>query len=148
MRNRIITTSSASLILGQLAVSSIYAQDTAEAVDATQNTSLFGLLQQGGWAMFPLGLTALFMFFQSAGLQRFCWRCSRLIHVDCTVVPAMLAGVFLVYLTARTWTSGVASATFASQVARAMRGGVRLLLAHEADAERERTREKEVARCV
>ncbi len=45
-------------------------------------------------------LAALFMFFQSAGLQRFCWRCSRLIHVDCTVVPAMLAGVFLVYLTA------------------------------------------------
>ena len=42
-------------------------------------------------------LAALFMFFQSAGLQRFCWRCSRLIHVDCTVVPAMLAGVFLVY---------------------------------------------------
>ena len=54
MRNRTITTSSASLILGLLAVSSVYAQDTAEAADATQNTSLFGLLQQGGWAMYPL----------------------------------------------------------------------------------------------
>ena len=70
MRNRTITTSSASLILGLLAVSSIYAQDTAEAADATQNTSLFGLLQQGGWAMFPLGLTALFMFF----LIFYCWK--------------------------------------------------------------------------
>ena len=70
MRNRIITTSSASLILGLLAVCSIYAQDTAEAVNATQNTSLFGLLQQGGWAMFPLGLTALFMFF----LIFYCWK--------------------------------------------------------------------------
>ena len=29
----------------------------------TESTSLLGLLQQGGWAMFPLGLTALFMFF-------------------------------------------------------------------------------------
>lgn len=37
---------------------------------ATQQTSLFGLLQQGGWAMFPLGLTALFMFF----LIFYCWR--------------------------------------------------------------------------
>ena len=70
MRNRIITTSSASLILGLLAVSSIYAQDVTEAADATQNTSLFGLLQQGGWAMFPLGLTALFMFF----LIFYCWK--------------------------------------------------------------------------
>ena len=70
MRNRTITTSSASLILGLLAVSSVYAQDTAEAADATQNTSLFGLLQQGGWAMFPLGLTALFMFF----LIFYCWK--------------------------------------------------------------------------
>ena len=70
MRNRTITTSSANLILGLLAVSSVYAQDTAEAADATQNTSLFGLLQQGGWAMFPLGLTALFMFF----LIFYCWK--------------------------------------------------------------------------
>ena len=70
MRNRTITTSSASLILGLLAASSIYAQVAAEAEDATQNTSLFGLLQQGGWAMFPLGLTALFMFF----LIFYCWK--------------------------------------------------------------------------
>ncbi len=70
MRNRTITTSSASLILSLLAVSSIYAQDAAQAADATQNTSLFGLLQQGGWAMFPLGLTALFMFF----LIFYCWK--------------------------------------------------------------------------
>jgi biopolymer transport protein ExbB len=36
----------------------------------TSNTSLLGLLQQGGWAMYPLGLTALFMFF----LIFYCWR--------------------------------------------------------------------------
>lgn len=34
------------------------------------STTLLGLLQQGGWAMFPLGLTALFMFF----LIFYCWR--------------------------------------------------------------------------
>ena len=70
MRNRTITTSSASLILGLLAVSSIYAQDVTKAADPTQNTTLLGLLQQGGWAMFPLGLTALFMFF----LIFYCWK--------------------------------------------------------------------------
>ena len=39
----------------------LWAQDVAE--NSTEKTSLLGLLQQGGWAMFPLGLTALFMFF-------------------------------------------------------------------------------------
>lgn len=44
------------------------AQDAAP--PAESSTSLFGLLQQGGWAMYPLGLTALFMFF----LIFYCWR--------------------------------------------------------------------------
>ena len=39
----------------------------------TESTSLLGLLQQGGWAMFPLGLTASFMFF----LIFYCWRETR-----------------------------------------------------------------------
>ena len=47
------------------------AQDIAE--NSTEKTSLLGLLQQGGWAMFPLGLTALFMFF----LIFYCWRETR-----------------------------------------------------------------------
>ncbi len=47
---------------------SAHAQEAAET--GTQQTSLFGLLQQGGWAMYPLGLTALFMFF----LIFYCWR--------------------------------------------------------------------------
>lgn len=41
-----------------------------EAAATDQQTSLFGLLQQGGWAMYPLGITALFMFF----LIFYCWR--------------------------------------------------------------------------
>ncbi len=45
------------------------AQEAAPAAAET-STSLLGLLQQGGWAMFPLGLTALFMFF----LIFYCWR--------------------------------------------------------------------------
>ena len=44
------------------------AQDAAQS--SAEQTSLLGLLQQGGWAMFPLGLTALFMFF----LIFYCWR--------------------------------------------------------------------------
>ena len=52
-----------------VAASTAFAQDTAE-VPATQDTTLLGLLQQGGWAMFPLGLTALFMFF----LIFYCWK--------------------------------------------------------------------------
>lgn len=48
------------------------AQETAPPGET--NTSLLGLLQQGGWAMFPLGLTALFMFF----LIFYCWRETRL----------------------------------------------------------------------
>ena len=56
-------------VLGLLTASSIFGQEAAEAA-ATQNTSLFGLLQQGGWAMYPLGLSALFMFF----LMFYCWK--------------------------------------------------------------------------
>lgn len=47
---------------------SLQAQELTE--NSTEQTSLLGLLQQGGWAMFPLGLTALFMFF----LIFYCWR--------------------------------------------------------------------------
>lgn len=38
------------------------AQDTAEAV-ADDSLSLWGLIQQGGWAMYPLGACSLAMFF-------------------------------------------------------------------------------------
>jgi biopolymer transport protein ExbB len=69
MSNRSTRTTSTSLILGLLSVTSLYGQESAEAA-ATQNTSLFSLLQQGGWAMIPLGLTALFMFF----LIFYCWK--------------------------------------------------------------------------
>ena len=41
-----------------------------EGASEASATSLFGLLQQGGWAMYPLGMTALFMFF----LIFYCWR--------------------------------------------------------------------------
>ncbi len=44
----------------------LLANDAAE----TSQTTLLGLLQEGGWAMYPLGLTALFMFF----LIFYCWR--------------------------------------------------------------------------
>lgn len=44
--------------------------ESAAAPATESSTSLFGLLQQGGWAMYPLGLTALFMFF----LIFYCWR--------------------------------------------------------------------------
>jgi biopolymer transport protein ExbB len=49
---------------------SLHAQEEAAPVATDSSTSLLGLLQQGGWAMFPLGLTALFMFF----LIFYCWR--------------------------------------------------------------------------
>ncbi len=39
-----------------------HAQETAEAV-AEDKLSLFGLIQQGGWAMYPLGACSLAMFF-------------------------------------------------------------------------------------
>ena len=42
-----------------------------------------------------------------------------------------ISTALLVYLTARTWTSGEASAAFADEVGRALVSGVRLLLAHE-----------------
>ena len=50
---------------------SAQAQDAAPPTESA--TSLFGLLQQGGWAMYPLGITALFMFF----LIFYCWRETR-----------------------------------------------------------------------
>ena len=40
---------------------------------------------------------------------------------------------FLLYLNARTWTSGEASAALASEVLSAMTSGVHLLLAHESE---------------
>ncbi len=46
------------------------AQEAETAASGESATSLLGLLQQGGWAMYPLGLTALFMFF----LIFYCWR--------------------------------------------------------------------------
>ena len=55
-----------------------------EAAGGTEtSTSLFGLLQQGGWAMYPLGLTALFMFF----LIFYCWLETR----SERFIPAALA---------------------------------------------------------
>ena len=57
------------IALGLLSTSTAFGQEATEAATA-QNTSLFGLLQQGGWAMYPLGLTALFMFF----LIFYCWK--------------------------------------------------------------------------
>ena len=56
-------------VLGLLSATTVFGQEAAEAATA-QDTSLFGLLQQGGWAMYPLGLTALFMFF----LIFYCWK--------------------------------------------------------------------------
>lgn len=61
---RLLTLISAGCILTLTA----QAQDGSSGNEAS--TSLLGLLQQGGWAMFPLGLTALFMFF----LIFYCWR--------------------------------------------------------------------------
>ena len=56
-------------VLGLFSATTLFGQEAAEVATA-QNTSLFGLLQQGGWAMYPLGLTALFMFF----LIFYCWK--------------------------------------------------------------------------
>jgi len=47
-----------------------FAQEADAAAPAESSTSLLGLLQQGGWAMYPLGITALFMFF----LIFYCWK--------------------------------------------------------------------------
>lgn len=51
------------LLATTLLTTGLFAQEAAPATATAQNTSLFGLLQQGGWAMYPLGMTALFMFF-------------------------------------------------------------------------------------
>lgn len=73
-RHRIHATFTTALGAGLcLLALSAHAQEAAETVPES-NTSLLGLLQQGGWAMFPLGLTALFMFF----LIFYCWRETRL----------------------------------------------------------------------
>lgn len=53
-------------LAGLLAAPSLFGQDAV----SSENTSLLGLLQQGGWAMFPLGIAALFMFF----LIFYCWK--------------------------------------------------------------------------
>ncbi|MGB0743376.1 MAG: MotA/TolQ/ExbB proton channel family protein [Opitutales bacterium] len=47
-----------------------FAQESEGTVGTESSTSLFDLIQQGGWAMYPLGLTALFMFF----LIFYCWK--------------------------------------------------------------------------
>ncbi len=58
----------AALVVSPFLTLSAQAQEAAPPAESA--TSLFGLLQQGGWAMYPLGLTALFMFF----LIFYCWR--------------------------------------------------------------------------
>ena len=61
MQNRTTKLVLATLISALILTATLFGQDvTAEAT--AQNTSLLGLLKQGGWAMYPLGLTALFMF--------------------------------------------------------------------------------------
>ena len=42
--------------------SMLFAQESLEEIP-TDNTNLWGMIQQGGWAMYPLGLCSLFMFF-------------------------------------------------------------------------------------
>jgi biopolymer transport protein ExbB len=39
------------------------AQETAPAEEVTDTLNLWGLIQQGGWAMYPLGICSLIMFF-------------------------------------------------------------------------------------
>ncbi|WOO42349.1 MotA/TolQ/ExbB proton channel family protein [Rubellicoccus peritrichatus] len=46
------------------------AQEEAGDIATSGGQSLWGLIQQGGWAMWPLGLCCLFMFF----LAIYCWR--------------------------------------------------------------------------
>lgn len=82
----------ASAAAALLPFSSAIAQDAEAAPEAT-STSLLGLLQQGGWAMYPLGLTALFMFF----LIFYCWRETR----PGRFVPSALVGVLEEKLGAR-----------------------------------------------
>ncbi len=60
-------------ILVGLLLSALPARAQDAAATEETSTSLLGLLQQGGWAMFPLGLTALFMCF----LIFYCWRETR-----------------------------------------------------------------------
>ena len=61
---------SAIFVLYLLAALPVIAQEETAATASETSTSLLGLLQQGGSAMYPLGLTALFMFF----LIFYCWR--------------------------------------------------------------------------
>lgn len=69
MQKRTTKLALATLFSGLIFNATLFGQE-AGAEAATQNTSLLGLLQQGGWAMYPLGLTALFMFF----LIFYCWK--------------------------------------------------------------------------
>ena len=57
-----LTTLSSSFLLSALV---LFAQDAApEASAAAEDTlNLWGLIQQGGWAMYPLGTCSLIMFF-------------------------------------------------------------------------------------
>ncbi|MEM1222890.1 MAG: MotA/TolQ/ExbB proton channel family protein [Verrucomicrobiota bacterium] len=60
-----------SSLLFLLSALSAYAQEEATAEAATEaKVSLFGLIQQGGWAMYPLGFCSLAMFF----LIFYAWR--------------------------------------------------------------------------
>ncbi len=71
MQKRKTTLLLATLLSGLFYSVQLFGQEAEAAAEATtQNTSLLGLLQQGGWAMYPLGLTALFMFF----LIFYCWK--------------------------------------------------------------------------
>jgi len=63
----------AALAASSLGALTAQAQEVVAPASPETSTSLFGLLQQGGWAMYPLGLTALFMFF----LIFYCWRETR-----------------------------------------------------------------------
>jgi len=52
------------LIISFLSACALHAQDTtATEAPAEASLSLWGLIQQGGWAMYPLGLCSLVMFF-------------------------------------------------------------------------------------
>ena len=70
MRHHPLIAAPVRVLPGLLLAAPAFAQEGAGAAEPTQSTSLFGLLQQGGWAMYPLGLTALFMFF----LIFYCWK--------------------------------------------------------------------------
>ena len=51
------------LLLAAASVSSLSAQDAGPSAVDADSLSLWGLIQQGGWAMYPLGACSLIMFF-------------------------------------------------------------------------------------